>query len=445
MMNSDLKFDKDFFWSQAEPVQGSALKEVRKCMVIIPHPDDESLGCAGLISMLKAQGTQFKFILTTDGSASHRNSLKFSKDSLIAIRKRELLKVLDILGFGKDNLSCFDAQDSAMPAKGEPGFSDLVLKLASELNNFSPDFILVPYELDPHRDHRASWQLLMSALENGNAQRPLIWEYPIWLYQNAAQEDIPRLRNGELKSVKIRAYLEKKKACIYTHLSQTTALIDDDPTGFRLTEDMISNFIIDKEFYLERQKLNPKNSLPADYFETLYRHNEDPWQFGTSEYESEKYHHTLSAIPQGIYDNALEVGCSIGIFTKLIADRCKQLTAIDISPIALDKAKKRLDNQKHVAFLQAAIPDEFPDGSYDLIILSEVGYYLTLEDLFKTMQKIDRALTVDGVLVLVHWIHFVVDYPLSGDDVHETFRRLKYKNLKADRTQNYRLDVYQKI
>ncbi|MDN3586235.1 bifunctional PIG-L family deacetylase/class I SAM-dependent methyltransferase [Pedobacter aquatilis] len=441
---SDSGFNKPAFWSQAIPATDEVFNQVNKCMLIIPHPDDESLACAGLVSILKAKGVVFKFILTTDGSQSHTHSVKFPQARLTQVRHDELLNALNILGFDNADLLSYRAKDSAMPSRGENGFSELAEKLTADLLSFNPDLILVPYELDPHRDHRASWQLLMAALEKAKINRPRIWEYPIWLYQNASPEDIPKINPGELKLVNISRYLELKKACIYAHASQTTALIDDDPMGFRLSEEMISNFTIEDEFFLERQKLNPEQSLSADYFDALYLSSDDPWSFTTSNYEKDKYDHTLSSIPDRIYERALEIGCSIGVFTAQLAKICKHLTAIDLSENALKIAKGNMAHQKHVDFYRAAIPQEFPAGQYDLIILSEVGYYLLKKDLLKAIEKIDDALLSGGVLVLVHWTHFVVDYPLTGDDVHDCFKQLNYISLKADRTQDYRLDVYQK-
>ncbi len=103
-----------------------------------------------------------------------------------------------------------------------------------------------------------------------------------------------------------------------------------------------------------------KTTLPPDYFNDVYRQNEDPWQFETSEYEKGKYEATIAALPKPSYERALEIGCSIGVLTSMLASRCRHLLATDISEMPLQKAKQRLSGSPHVHFLQAAIPAQYP-------------------------------------------------------------------------------------
>lgn len=439
------QFNPSALLAETLPVSSKALQHVKRCMVLIPHPDDESLGCAGLICTLRDQGTEFKLILTTDGSRSHPNSIQYPPEKLTAVRKAELLGVIRMLGLKDDVLECYNSVDSAMPGRGEAGFEPMVSRLTSDLDLFKPDLILVPYELDPHRDHRATWQLLMAGLESGTQLRPLIWEYPIWLYQNAKDGDLPKLKQDELRSIDVTPYNEIKKKCINAHVSQTTSLINDDPTGFILRPEMISNFTNGTEYYMQRHKINPNATIQEDYFETLYTKSSDPWNFEQSEYEKEKYATTLASLPDKGYEHALEIGCSIGIFTEMLSSSCQVVTAMDISQTALAKAAQRLAYLPHIQLIAGAIPADFPNGQFDLIVMSEVGYYLSMEDLLKTRTLIIEHLQPNGILLLVHWTHFVVDYPLTGDEVHECFLQSSLLLLKGMRTDDYRIDVLQKI
>ncbi|RNL55751.1 bifunctional PIG-L family deacetylase/class I SAM-dependent methyltransferase [Pedobacter jejuensis] len=437
-------FNKEAFKNSATEIRANDLDAVKRCLILVPHPDDESLACAGLICLLQEKGTEFTIILTTDGSRSHPNSNIYPSEKLAALRKNELEQALNFLNLSNNILTCYNSVDSAMPAKGESGFNELVSKLAEDITSFQPDLVLVPYELDPHRDHRATWQLLMAALEKGNTHRPKIWEYPIWLYENAVQDDIPNLKEHELKFIDVAKYTEIKQNCIAAHASQTTNLIDDDPTGFMLSDEMISNFTNGKEYFMERRKINPSSTLTEDYFDTLYSGNDDPWNFEKSEYEQKKYQNSIAAIPNKTYNNALEIGCSIGVFTTMLSQFCNNLLAMDISSTALAMAKKRLVDNIKVEFRLGAIPNDFPDKMFDLIVMSEVGYYLVKEDLLSTRTKIYNQLNDNGILLLVHWTHFVVDYPISGDDVHECFKELPLKHLSNFRNEDYRIDVFQK-
>lgn len=437
-------FDKEAFKASAVQLNIDDLQFIKRCLILVPHPDDESLACAGLISILKEQGAEFKIILTTDGSKSHPNSEKFPPERLTQIREEELNKAIKLMYLNTSIIIPYKGPDSKLPARGEDGFEILATRLAEDLAAFKPDLILVPYELDPHRDHRATWQMLMAALEKGTTQRPKIWEYPIWLYELAQQADLPKLNHDELKFVDVHQYNTLKQNCIAAHVSQTTRMIDDDPKGFILTAEMISNFTAGQEYFMERKKINPSNTLSEDYFETLYNSSEDPWNFEKSEYERQKYESSLTAIPPGKYSKALEIGCSIGVFTAMLTPLCGHLTAMDISTTALEKARQRLGNVADVEFQLGAIPNDFPEGDFDLIVMSEVGYYLSMKDLLLTRNLVEQGLNEGGILLLVHWTHFVVDYPLSGDDVHECFKQSSLKHLHGSRTADYRIDIFKK-
>src|SRR3954469_16659588 len=110
------------------------------------------------------------------------------------------------------------------------------------------------------------------------------------------------------------------------------------------------------------------DTLPASYFETRYRGDIDPWQFRTSDYERDKYDATLAAMTRAHYPKILEVGCSIGIFSARVAPRCDTLLAIDASATAL--AAARANAPGNVVFEESTLPGEFPQGSFDLIVLS---------------------------------------------------------------------------
>ena len=190
-----------------------------------------------------------------------------------------------------------------------------------------------------------------------------------------------------------------------------------------------------------------KNTLPPGYFDDVYKDSGDPWNFETSAYEKAKYEATIAALPKEKYNQALEIGCSIGVLTKMLAKRCHQLLSTDISEAPLQKAKERLRAFLNVTFQQAAMPQQFPDKKFDLIVMSEVGYYLSMPDLKTAKEKIIDSLEPNGDLILVHWLPFVHDYPLTGDDVHQLFSEpdARLQHLHGKREEKYRLDVFRKV
>lgn len=190
-------------------------------------------------------------------------------------------------------------------------------------------------------------------------------------------------------------------------------------------------------------------SLPPRYFEDVYGANDDPWDFATSPYELEKYAATVAALPRDRYHNGLEIGCSIGVLTRRLAKRCDGLLSVDVVESVLEQARERCRDLPQVRFARMVVPDEFPDDLFDLIVVSEVGYYWSQEALRNAKGRIVRALAPGGHLLLVHWTPFVHDYPLTGDQVHEDFLdrgdRLPLRHLGGERAERYRLDLLERF
>lgn len=190
-------------------------------------------------------------------------------------------------------------------------------------------------------------------------------------------------------------------------------------------------------------------SLPTTYFDDVYRANSDPWAFETSPYEKAKYEATVAALPNDRYKNAFEIGCSIGVLSALLAQRCEKLLSVDASELPLEAARQRLAPYPNIAVRQMSIPNDFPDGHFDLIVMSEVGYYLVIDDLKRARQLMVDHLDTNGHLLLVHWTPFVHDYPLTGDQVHEHFLEIagegkSLTHLLGQRTDKYRMDLFVK-
>lgn len=161
-------------------------------------------------------------------------------------------------------------------------------------------------------------------------------------------------------------------------------------------------------------------TITPAWFDALYAADGDPWGFRSSDYEREKYAATLAALTRPRYAQALEVGCSIGVFTGLLAPRCARLLAIDGSARALAAARAANDALPHVAFEQRTVPDAFPPGRFDLIVLSEVLYYLAPADLDRVATQCGEALSGGGEMLLCHWLG-ETDYPLSGAEASDRF------------------------
>jgi SAM-dependent methyltransferase len=181
----------------------------------------------------------------------------------------------------------------------------------------------------------------------------------------------------------------------------------------------------------------------VDRFERLYRESADPWGYRTSDYEREKYAATLAALPKPSHGLCLEVGCSIGVFTGLLAARCEHVVAIDFSLSALQLAHQHLAGVGNVDLLRASFPDETPPGSWDLIVCSEVLYYLSPPALEEAIGWIETQLGYGASVLAVSWRGVGSEEPLLGDEVHDrlAMQLAGWHTLDARQT-GYRLDRF---
>ncbi len=189
-----------------------------------------------------------------------------------------------------------------------------------------------------------------------------------------------------------------------------------------------------------------KPSMSGAYFDELYRGSRDPWNFEKSFYEAAKYRDTLGNLPRKRYGEALELGCSIGVLTERLAPRCDRLLSIDVSEAALGEARKRCARLPQVRFARMHLPNDSPEGQFDLLLLSEVAYYWDREDLNRAADLLARHHRPGGHLVLVHFTPPVPDYPLTGDEVHDSWRaRPEWRTIREKRRKRYRLDVLERV
>ncbi len=196
--------------------------------------------------------------------------------------------------------------------------------------------------------------------------------------------------------------------------------------------------------------MNPlqPDSLPPSYFDQLYSEDPDPWKFETSEYEAHKYAATIAALPKQRYRSAFEIGGSIGVLTEKLAPKCDSLLSVDVSKLAQNKAIKRCQYLPQVRFGIMRVPEQYPEETFDLTLVSEVGYYWCWSDMKKAQAAILEHLQPGGHLLLVHWTLYARDYPLSGDQVHDSFFELtptKLRHLKGQREEQYRLDLFERV
>ena len=164
-----------------------------------------------------------------------------------------------------------------------------------------------------------------------------------------------------------------------------------------------------------------KASYPASYFEDLYKDDPDPWGFATRWYERRKYAITLASLPRERYRRIFEPACSIGVLTEGLARRGDELIASDAAQTPLDEARNRLSGQPHVRVELMEVPREWPEGRFDLIVLSEFAYFLDDADLAALVDRTVASLDHDGHVVAVHYVP-AGKIVQSADEVHAALR-----------------------
>jgi len=183
-------------------------------------------------------------------------------------------------------------------------------------------------------------------------------------------------------------------------------------------------------------------TLPPTYFADMYAGAEDPWGFRSRWYEQRKRDVTLAALTRPRYRRAFEPGCSIGVLTAALADRCDEVVAADVDERAVTTARGSLAMLGNVRVERLSLPQEWPDGMFDLVVISEVAYYLGPAELDQLLDCAVGSLAPRGTLLACHWRHPVPDYPATGDEVHHRLlARPELDQAVSHLEEDFRLDL----
>ena len=220
----------------------------RRVLVVAPHPDDETLGCGGLIWHLVRLGREVHVVFVTDGGASHLNSPSWSRQRLATQREEEASEALRGLDADNASRTFMRLLDAAMPRQGKPDHERALKQAIRIINALRPDLVVLPWRRDPHCDHRDAWALFQTAL-TGLSAKPEVWEYAIWLDELGTVDDRPREEEMERILFDIGEALPAKLRAVQAHRTQLGALINDDPSGFSLTKSTIDRLVGPSETY----------------------------------------------------------------------------------------------------------------------------------------------------------------------------------------------------
>jgi LmbE family N-acetylglucosaminyl deacetylase len=375
---------------------------VARLVVLAAHPDDETLGAGGLIATAARSGLPVEVIIATDGEASHPRSPTHPPTALAKIRRVEAEAAVTALAPAA-TLTFLGLPDGGLEAHGKV----IVDVLQARLDVGA--LLVTPWTGDRHPDHEACAVAAgAAAADRGCAH----WQYPIWAWHWAdpASTDLPW---NELRRVGLdRETAAAKRAAVAAYVSQHRSLSALPGDEAILPPHVTAHFAREFETFVVP-------SAPAantDYFETLYARSDDPWGLRNRFYEQRKRDLVCAVLPRERFRRAFEPGCATGLLTARLARRCDDVLACDAVDRAVALARDRLAALPNVRIDRRRIPDDWPAGSFDLMVLSEVGYYCL--DLAALSGRIRAGLAFDGVVVACHWRHEARDHPHSADEVH---------------------------
>lgn len=425
-------------------------------VVLSPHPDDESLGVGGLIAAAAAAGIPVHVLLVTLGEGSHPDSPTATPAQLAPIREAEFLDALARLhpALRHDVLR---VPDGGLDAE-RPRIAAALRSAVSRAGD-NP-LIVAPWRGDGHGDHRVAGELataLATELDLALA------EFPIWLWHWAATDD-DTLPWDAARIVPLDADAHGAKiAAMDAYPSQTEplspapgdeAIVDhhhlqhyarrfevlfpnDRALGLGMVDrsadelpgatsgasrhgqddapDATPDATSDSAQDATRQPAGDVSSRSQASFDDHYREHPDGWNFG-SWYEERKRQVLLAALPRPRYGSVLELGCATGVLTGRLAERGDDVLGIDIAEAPLEAARRQAPSAR---FERHTLPEEWPAGTFDLIVVSEVGYYLSAQDLERVIDRILGSLAPGGSIVACHWRHPDDHAATSAAFVHE--------------------------
>ncbi len=217
----------------------------RPALVVAPHPDDESLGCGGLIAEAARLGEVVHVAVVTDGAGSHSGSQTHRPELLRQLRRGETLEAVAVLGMPPERVSFLGLPDGRAPQRGAAAKA-AGRSLAALARDIAAETIFTSWDYDTHPDHVAAHRYAAAAARVAQAS---LFSYPVWAWMLSGRTLMPNLRwNGF--SIDIGPHVAAKRAAVLKHRSQTTPLIADDPLGFTLSDAQLATMITPKEFFI---------------------------------------------------------------------------------------------------------------------------------------------------------------------------------------------------
>ncbi len=161
------------------------------------------------------------------------------------------------------------------------------------------------------------------------------------------------------------------------------------------------------------------------HFDLLFQTNDDPWGYASVWSEQRRHSLLLAMLDMPVYERVFEPGCANAVFTSLLASRAVEVLAWDGSGEAVRASRSRLRGIANVEVSHRSVPEDWPDGQFDLIVLSDFLYYLSEGDIVEVAEKALDSVSEGGFVLSCHWVQIAHDFLTPGGAaVHEVLQEV---------------------
>lgn len=371
-----------------------------RVVLVAPHPDDETLALGAFLADCASKDVAVTVVVATHGGAG----------AGATVRRREGERAIAELGASVTQI-WWDLPDGGL-ANVEEQLQSGIAALVDERT-----LLLAPVECDGHTDHEAVARAAEDAARRQSAE---LLFYPIWFWHWATPEDVDWSRFRTI-APSLDA-LQSKSAAIDCYRSQLTA---DDGSPIVGASVLARAHRVMETVLLPAEAAGPprkgvtesrSRSDVAGAFDAMYGGGDtDPWKLDSSVYERRRLELISACLGRPRYGRVLEIGCATGQLSQLLATRADEVVGLDASERALAVARERTDA---VRWVLGAAPRDIPEERFDLVVLSEVGYFLDGPDLIATLRAVRRNLAPNGEIVVANWRRPTEHIALDGPSVN---------------------------
>ncbi|WP_062012757.1 PIG-L family deacetylase [Aureimonas sp. AU4] len=410
-------------------------------VVISPHPDDESIGASAMIAAAAAAGRPIGLVALTDGEGSHRGSPSWPPARIAERRRAEQQAAMEELGAGAARVLRLSLPDGG--SRWADGFTDAAAAVARFCEELGATALMTTPVFDPHPDHEAAAELgtRVQALMPGI--RLIL--YPIWSLRHGAEDEIPA---AGLHPFRLAAPLDRKRRAIARHETQGGTLILDDPEGFGLPDWFLDHHLAGSESVFWSPM--PGSPPDAEHFSRIYQGGRDFWGVRDRPYELAKREAAAAFLGPWRGARGLELGCGEGFLAArlLASGAVRNILGIDLDPGIVERARQTHASLPGASFRQGRMPEGFPDEPFDLLVVSEMLYFLDEREIAALLSRATRNAPPGALCLLVNYLG-PTGTPLDGDAAADFLRASAaggWRPVRSERrAEGFRLDLLERL